>query len=124
MVARLALPFVCGVLLVAGFAQAQCAPSCAGGGGPTATDCFLAFAGAPGSAITCADGDACDTDGVIDGTCTFALAACTNAAVAGCGPTPLDAPPTATIKGTGAEAFGRQGHMEIEYEKFMPEEAQ
>jgi hypothetical protein len=93
------------LVLVAPLAQAQCGPSCTGGGGPAATDCFLAFSGLSGSTVTCTDGDACDADGTIDGTCTFGFGACTNATVGSCGPTPLDAAPTASVKGAGAEDF-------------------
>jgi hypothetical protein len=94
------------VALVAADAAAQCPPSCAGGGGPASSDCFLAYGGASGPTITCTDGNpSCDVDGVIDGTCTFGVTACTNVTVGACTATPLDAPPTAIAKGTGAEAF-------------------
>ena len=94
------------VALATTMAVAQCPPTCTGGGGPAATDCFLAYGSAPGSTITCTDGDAsCDLDGQIDGHCTFALTACTNTSVGTCAATPLDAPPTAVAKGTGAEVF-------------------
>ena len=93
-------------VLAAGVAEAQCPPSCTGGGGPSTTDCFVAYANAPGSTINCTDGDAsCDVDGKIDGTCTFGLAACTNVAVGGCAATPLDSPVTAVAKGSGATDF-------------------
>jgi hypothetical protein len=101
---RLALSIF--VALVATNAAAQCPPSCMGGGGPPTSDCFLAYGGASAPTITCMDGDpACDLDGTIDGTCTFGLTACTNETVGACTATPLDAPPTAIAKGTGAEAF-------------------
>lgn len=94
------------VAVTASLAAAQCPPTCAGGGGPSTTDCFLAYGNAPGKTITCTEGDpSCDVDGTIDGVCTFGLTACTNAAVGACPATPLDAPPTATATGTGAEAF-------------------
>jgi hypothetical protein len=94
------------VALAAGVARAQCPPSCAGGGGPAATDCYLAWGNAPGKVINCTDGDAsCDVDGQLDGTCTFGLAACTNVAVGACSATPLDAPPTVVQKGAGGEAL-------------------
>jgi hypothetical protein len=102
---RLAVPIGI-VVLVARLASAQCPGPCSGGGGPSTTDCFLAYGDAPGKVITCVDGDgSCDTDGQIDGVCTFGLTACTNVAAGGCAATPLDAPPTAVAKGTGAEAF-------------------
>lgn len=94
------------VALAAGLAQAQCPPSCVGGGGPGATDCFVAYANAPGTAITCTEGDAsCDVDGLLDGVCTFGLAACTNVAVGACSATPLDSPVTAVAKGSGGSEF-------------------
>jgi len=96
------------ILVVTGaVASAQCPPSCAGGGGPATTDCFLAFGGVTGASVTCTDGDpACDLDGTIDGTCTLGVTACTNVAVGACPATPLDAAPTATTKGaSGAEPF-------------------
>lgn len=94
------------LVLAALGAEAQCPPSCAGGGGPASSDCFLAYGGASGPAITCTDGDpSCDLDGAIDGSCTFGVTACTNVAIGSCAATPLDAPPTAVAKGTGAEAF-------------------
>ena len=84
--------------------RAQCPPSCAGGGGPAATDCFLTWGDAPGKVVTCTDGDgSCDVDGLIDGVCTFGLAACTNVAVGACTATPLDAPPTATRRAAAAK---------------------
>ena len=85
---------------------AKCPPTCASGGGPAATDCFLAYGNAPGKVIMCTEGDpACDGDGQMDGVCTFGLTACTNAAVGSCPATPLDAAPVAVAKGAGAEAF-------------------
>jgi hypothetical protein len=94
------------VAVATGVASAQCPGSCTGGGGPAATDCFLAYGSAPGKVISCTDGDpSCDVDGNIDGACTFGLTACTNVAVGACAATPLDAAPTVVAKGTGAEAF-------------------
>jgi hypothetical protein len=94
------------VVVATGIASAQCPGTCTGGGGPAATDCFLAYGSAPGKVITCVDGDAsCDTDAAIDGTCTFGLTACTNVAVGACAATPLDGPASVLAKGTGAEAF-------------------
>jgi hypothetical protein len=102
---RLPLALVA-VVLAASLTFAQCPGTCSGGGGPAATDCFLAYGGAPGKAIACTDGDgSCDSDGTIDGTCTFGLTACTNVAVGACSATPLDGPPAVVAKGTGAEAF-------------------
>jgi hypothetical protein len=94
------------LLAWAGVAGAQCPTACSGGGGPAATDCFLAWGDAPGKVITCTDGDpGCDVDGAIDGICTFGLSACTNVAVGACPATPLDAPPTLLPKGSGADAL-------------------
>jgi hypothetical protein len=94
------------VAAAAGLAVAQCPPTCTGGGGPATTDCFLAYGNAPGKVITCTEGDpSCDTDGKVDGVCTFGFTACTNATVGSCSATPLDSVPTASAKGTGAEAF-------------------
>jgi hypothetical protein len=87
-------------------ALGQCPPACAGGGGPAATDCFLAYDAAPAHVIACTDGDpACDGDGTIDGACTFGLAACTTVAVGACAPTPLDRPPSVVARGGGGEQF-------------------
>src|SRR5262245_60989795 len=102
---RLVLALLAVAIATAG-ASAQCPPSCSGGGGPAATDCCLAYGGLTGKVLTCTEGDpSCDVDGKIDGTCTFALSACTNVAVGACAATPLDSPPTVVPKGTGAEAF-------------------
>jgi hypothetical protein len=87
-------------------ASAQCPGTCTGGGGPAATDCFLAYGSAPSKVITCTDGDgSCDSDGHVDGVCTFGLTACTNVAVGPCAATPLDAAPSAVTVGSGADAF-------------------
>src|SRR5437899_2482255 len=94
------------VLLTSALASAQCPSTCTGGGGPAATDCFLAYGGAPAKVVTCTEGDpSCDLDGQIDGVCTFGLTACTNVSVGSCSATPLDAAPVAVAQGTGAEAF-------------------
>src|SRR5689334_6627139 len=75
-----------------GAALADC-PSCVPGGGPPATDCFVAFSAMTAS---CADGDpACDADGAADGTCTFSVQACVNVTgLASCTPGTLSGPPT------------------------------
>jgi len=87
-------------------AVAQCPTACSGGGGPSSTDCFLAWGDAPGKVVTCTDGDpSCDVDGTIDGVCTFGLTACTGVGVGTCAPTPLDGTPTLLAKGAGAEAL-------------------
>jgi hypothetical protein len=55
-----------------------------GGGGSATTDCLLVFdapvntpARAPRN-VRCTDGDACDADGVVNGACQLAVAACVN----------------------------------------------
>src|SRR5947199_5810206 len=54
------------VLALAPAARADCPPDCVAGGGPSATDCFVAWSGLPGMSETCADGEACDIDGKVD----------------------------------------------------------
>lgn len=77
-------------------ASATCPPDCVAGGGPAATDCFVAWGGIPSMKTSCVDGTPCDLDGQINGTCTFELHGCINATIAGspCTPGTLDAPPT------------------------------
>lgn len=65
--------------------HADCPPECPIPGGKRArskTECFAEFGGIvptntknPGN-VVCADGDACDTDGAPNGTCTFSLTVC------------------------------------------------
>jgi hypothetical protein len=74
-------------------ALGACPPDCVGGGGPAATDCFVAWS-APGT-VTCVDGEACDLDGAADGVCTFGLQACINVpGISPCTPSTLDGAPT------------------------------
>jgi hypothetical protein len=57
------------------------------GGGPAATDCWVTFEGitaAGGHVVQCADGDACDADGAVDGRCTFAVTVCVGQTAEGC----------------------------------------
>ena len=88
---------------------AQCPPSCPlPGGGPAERDCHAEFAAphvrlnfppfdpnnpAPRTELRCFDGDpGCDTDGRVDGTCTFDLDVClhnADPALAGCTPAPV-----------------------------------
>jgi hypothetical protein len=55
-----------------------------GGGGTPATDCLATFVGEPNRPATaprdvrCADGEACDADGVVNGECQIPIAACVN----------------------------------------------
>src|SRR5437879_1010515 len=65
-------------LLLAPAARAGCPPDCVAGGGPSATDCFVAWSGLPGMTETCADGEACDIDGKVDGVCMLGLQGCIN----------------------------------------------
>jgi hypothetical protein len=61
---------------------------CVAGGGSKTTDCLVEMLvlpepardkdGEPMNKITCKDGDACDTDGVADGHCTFSVSLCYN----------------------------------------------
>jgi len=61
------------------------------GGGSVANDCFLVF-DAPANTppdkpkhVRCTDGDACDADGVVNGSCQFAIGVCANSTlVPGC----------------------------------------
>jgi hypothetical protein len=76
------------LVLFAARSMAQCVPlgvGCLGGGGPVATDCFVAWSGVSAMSTSCTDGDACDSDGKADGQCTFAVQACINVTgMAGC----------------------------------------
>jgi hypothetical protein len=84
------------VALLAGAAGADCPPDCVGGGGPAATDCFVAFGHIAGTVVSCTDGDpSCDTDGKADGACTLELEACVNVpGLPSCTPGSLSAPPS------------------------------
>lgn len=62
-----------------------------GGGGSKSTDCLLVFdapANTPADRprdVQCADGDPCDADGTVNGSCQFAIVVCANStALAGC----------------------------------------
>jgi hypothetical protein len=80
------------VLLSAVAARADCPPDCVAGGGPPATDCFLAWSAS--QKATCVDGTECDVDGVADGACTFGLQACVNVSgLPSCTPGTLDGTP-------------------------------
>lgn len=61
------------------------------GGGSLANDCLLVFeapANSPAAKpkhVRCTDGDACDADGVVNGSCEFAVGVCANSTlVPGC----------------------------------------
>lgn len=83
-------------LTLSGAARAVCPPDCVLGGGPAATDCFVAWGGISSTIFSCVDGEpTCDTDGKADGVCLFALQGCINVAgSAGCTPGTLSGPPT------------------------------
>jgi hypothetical protein len=71
------------------------APGFVLGGGSPSTDCRVGFDGVDAtngaSEVVCMDGDpACDGDGTLDGTCTFAVSLCTGIPLAGCSPVPID----------------------------------
>jgi hypothetical protein len=72
------VPIALLVAVVSAPVRAACPPDCVAGGGPAATDCFIAFDGILSTTVTCTDGDACDTDGKRDGVCTLGLQACIN----------------------------------------------
>lgn len=89
-------------------ALAACPPDCVGGGGPGATDCFVAFDGLTTTSEICVDGAACDLDGRADGVCTFGVQACVNVAgMASCTPGGLSAAPTVKpASSPAAQALG------------------
>jgi hypothetical protein len=89
------------LLVLASAALADCPPDCVAGGGPAATDCFIEWSGVPGMSDACTDGQACDLDGKVDGTCTLGLQGCINVAGQGaCVPAGLSGPPTVTPSST------------------------
>src|SRR2546426_12340717 len=62
------------------------------GGGNPASDCDLTFEGITGTApkVECTDGSSCDADGMVNGSCTFAISVCVFATdVSGCTPAPV-----------------------------------
>src|SRR6266568_5127010 len=88
------------VLALAPAARADCPPDCVAGGGPSATDCFIAWSGLPGMSETCADGEACDLDGKVDGICTLGLQGCINVPGLGaCTPAGLGLPLKLSLAG-------------------------
>src|SRR5215468_195509 len=93
---RRTLWHTCAILLaVGGAVRADCPPDCVGGGGPAATDCFVAFGGITAASTTCVDGDPCDLDGKADGVCTFGVQACINVpGLPSCTPGTLSGPPS------------------------------
>ncbi len=80
----LAKSFSCAVaaLVLAGSTPASAAIY--GGGGSSKTDCLAVFSAdvnypaTKPKQIRCADGDPCDADGVVNGSCSFAVGICAN----------------------------------------------
>lgn len=101
------------VILSLAVAAAHPASAFVLGGGIADKDCRVAFGGVDptegASQVLCTDGDACDGDGVVDGSCRFAVTLCTGVAIAGCAPgrvtaldvagVPLAEPPLPSIDG-------------------------
>ena len=83
------------------------------GGGSPDGDCRVAFGGvdatAGDSGVVCADGAACDADGVADGACHFSVSVCTAVPVDGCAPTTID---RITVAGLPLEAPPLPSHTE------------
>lgn len=82
---RLVLPLVCAVALwVAPQAEARVL-----GGKNPKSDCYVVYEGVTGTApnVECSDGSSCDSDGVVNDSCTFAMNVCVFATgVDGCTP--------------------------------------
>jgi hypothetical protein len=87
------------LVLAGGTARAACPPDCLPGGGPAATDCFVAWSGIAATRATCVDGEACDADGQADGACTFPLQAGLDPAAEGCSPAGLRVPLRPSVRG-------------------------
>jgi len=68
------------VLAIGRLATAQtCPPDCVGGGRNPTADCLVEFGGVQTTDETCFDGSpSCDSDGRVDGVCTFGLSVCLN----------------------------------------------
>jgi hypothetical protein len=86
------------VLAVVLASAAPVAADIVGGGGSVTTDCLLVFDAAVNSPptrphdIRCTDGDPCDADGTVNGSCQFAVAVCANST----------ADPRCTLNGVGS----------------------
>jgi len=50
-ISRSVVGMTLGLLVSAGVVRAQCPTACIGGGGPAATDCFLAWGNAPAKVV-------------------------------------------------------------------------
>lgn len=80
----LAKPFSCAVAVAVLAAATVASAAIVGGGGSSKTDCLAVFSADvnyPASKpkqIRCADGAACDADGVVNGSCSFAVGICAN----------------------------------------------
>jgi hypothetical protein len=83
------------------------------GGGIANKDCRVAFGGVDptegASQVLCTDGDPCDADGAVDGSCRFDVTLCTGVSIPGCAPGkvtsldvagfPLESPPLPSVDG-------------------------
>ena len=97
MALRLRAALLVVVFALSGLAAAECPPDCVAGGGPAATDCFVAFGGISSTSVSCTDGTSCDMDGQVNGTCMIGVQACINVPGLGsCAPAGLSGPPTVT----------------------------
>jgi len=96
------------VLSLVGRTRAQCPPDCIGGGKAPATDCLVEFGGLTTTDEACTDGnDSCDTDGVVNGRCTFPMSVCLNVAGDPACTAHMSAPPVVTpAKSPVAQALG------------------
>lgn len=81
---KLILALVVVVGLLVGALASPAGATVVGGGGSSKIDCLLAFDAAVNTPptkprnIRCADGAACDLDGVVNGSCNFQVAVCAN----------------------------------------------
>jgi hypothetical protein len=94
------------LVVLGGSGGATCPPDCVPGGGPTATDCFVAWSGIADPGATCVDGTACDQDGMANGVCTFGLQGCINVPGLGdCTPGLLSARPSVRSRSPAGRAL-------------------
>jgi outer membrane protein assembly factor BamB len=120
----------------AGIANADCTGgTCIPGGGPTKSDCTAEFFGTglllnyppydpakpkPKKELRCYDGDAgCDSDGALDGVCTFNVNVCLAAADAALPDCSVASVATASVKAKGADA----GALDAAVEALLPAQA-
>ena len=89
-----------------GSGGAACPPDCVPGGGPTTTDCFVAWSGIDAPTATCVDGTVCDLDGTVDGVCTFGLQGCINVpGLSDCTPGTLSGRPSVRSRSPAGRAL-------------------